>query len=234
MKKILLILIFSAFLVNINVIYSKESKIQLQDTLFHDLKLFSDSIIENDKPGNFQLMTFNISPSAWVPLGKLSNYFTPCFELGFGLAFQFTQRLRLEYTIHGRFIDNSKPIQIKNGQTTVFTSCESAMNVGGWVATPILKNDNLIIELSMGGSWESISTKFENPFPKNEKDKKLKVSTFGISVGVNAWLVKINNQNFGFNINYNYAPFYIDDILVTKLGGNYLTVGLTTRLGFDH
>jgi hypothetical protein len=189
-------------------------------------KSYSKSSLSStlDSIWSFSPGSVNISAGMCVPLGKLSEYYNPCFQLGLGFGFKISSKVRFDLGISPRFlIQKKKPEFIINNTVTEAKTPISA-SMGGWVAYRMFRNKFAFAELVTGFHYEPLN--IDNPKPTSSKDSVLNISTWGITLGMNTWLNISRKQNFGLRVMYNYAPYNKDKMLVSNIGGHLTSVSL--------
>lgn len=177
-----------------------------------------------DSIWSFSPGSVNISAGMCVPLGKLSEYYNPCFQMGFGFSFKISRKVRFDLGINPRFlIDKKKPEFIINNTVTE-ANTPISLSIGGWATYRLFRNKFLFTELVSGFHYEPLD--IDNPHPTSSKDSVLNIETWGISVGMNTWLNIAGKQNLGLRVMYNYAPYNNDKMLVSDIGGHFASVSL--------
>jgi len=184
---------------------------------------------DNDSIWSFYFFSVKVSPGIWFPIGQLSKYYNPSLQLGFSLDMMISHRMRLEYGIYPRFMNNKQPLLINYNDSIIKTNTPMSGSIGGWISYELIKNKFTLTEIISGFSWEPLDTETENPNPKNNKDTKLSVSKWGFSIGQSTWFNIFGKQNIGLRTMYQYAAYDSDRMLISKLGGHSFSISLVYR-----
>jgi len=166
----------------------------------------------------------NASAGTWMPLGKLSAYYSPCFQFGVGIGFKISHKIRCDLGLTPRFLIDKKKTEVIIDNTVTEVKTPSGISAGGCVNYRVFRNKLLFTELVAGFHSESID--INHPNPKSHADSTLDISTWGISLGMNTWINKFGKQNIGLRVLYNYAPFNNDKQLISDIGGHFVSVSL--------
>jgi len=172
----------------------------------------------------FYPFSVNITPGVWLPIGKLSEYYKPSFQLGFGLGFRITSKTRLDIGLTPRFLIGKNKVETTINNTIVQSNKAMGGSIGGWVNYNAFKNKFLFTEFVSGFHFEPLD--IENPHPTSSNDSTINISTWGISCGINTWMNIFRKQNFGIRILYPYAPYNRDKQLISDIGGHSASVSL--------
>ena len=174
-------------------------------------------------------VSFNLFPGIYLPIGKLSEYYYPGFQFGFSLELMISKKIRIEYVIVPRFMNNKNQIEVYVNDTILKTNTPMSGSIGGSLSYNLYKNKHIFLELFSGLAWEPIDTEIIDPNPKNDKDSLLDISTMGFSIGINTWINTFRNHNFGVKTVYNYAGYNRDKILKSNIGGHSFSVSLVYK-----
>lgn len=222
-KTVLLFVISFTFLL---LSFSQNNRLVLNEEIYsqhHENEKFYIENITNNIPANYNgvwdffPVYFHISVGSYIPIGKLANFYNPGVQLGFGVGL-IASKIRLEFGIMPRYMNNKKEIEIYSLDTIVKTNAPEGGSIGGWVSYEIFKNKSIYTELVSGVSSELLSI-------PNEKDPLIK--TIGFSFGISSLINKFGKQNVGIRVLYNYAAYNKDNVLKSDLGGQFLTLSLT-------
>jgi len=230
MRKILLVIVLLIILIN-NGFSQLDNYEHFNNNYYLDENVQANSlkIAENQKDSiwTFYPFTINLSAGVFVPLGRLSEYFNPCAQIGFGFGLMLNDKMRIEYTVIGRFMNGKESFEINVDNSVEETSSSSGGSIGGWLTYELYGNKNIMLELTSGISWEPLTTEIKDP---DDSDEYLDVSTIGFSVGLNSWINKFGKQNIGISLWYNYASYRSNELLKSNIGGHYLSASLILRL----
>jgi len=183
----------------------------------------------NDSIWSFHPFSLTISPGIFIPVGKLSEYYGTCFQFNFSLGLKVAPKMRFELGLGPRFMSNKNKIEVRVNNIYYKTESPTSASLGGCFSYETFKNKNIFTELILGLTWEPLDTKLKNPNPKDQYDSIVNISTFGISLGTNIWSNIIGRNNLGVKILYTYAPYNIDYILVSNIGGHFISLSVSYR-----
>lgn len=180
-----------------------------------------------DSNWSFHPFGVNLSPGISLPLGKFSEFVKPAFGFGFTFTLRFTKSLSLEFGMMVRFMNNKKPVDIKYQDSLISTNIPEGANFGGWIHYNVIRNRHIYTDLIGGFSREYLSTEYETI--KDEDTITVGVKTFGCAFGIQNWFACFGHQNIGLKLFYQFVPYNRDKILISKLGGQTLTLAVIYR-----
>lgn len=180
-----------------------------------------------DSIWSFHPFGVNLSPGITLPLGKFSEFVHPFFGFGFTFTLRFTKSLSLEFGMMFRFMNNKKPIEILYQDSLITTNTPQGANFGGWIHYNIIRNQHMYTDLVGGFSREYLSTEFKSM--NGEDTITVGVKTFGGAFGIQNWFAFTRRQNMGLKLLYHFAPYNLDKILISQIGGHSITLAVMYR-----
>jgi len=85
----------------------------------------------------------SIYPGVWIPTGKLSKYYYPCFKIGTSLGLMISKKMRIEYAIAPRFLKNKEEIEFITEDSILSSDTPMIGSIGGTVLYGLHKNKNV-------------------------------------------------------------------------------------------
>jgi hypothetical protein len=207
MKRILLITLFTILF--IGETFSQESVKQNHDSLWY-----------------FHPFSIDLLAGVWIPMGKLSEYYSPSAQFGESFGLMVIKKVRVQFWMMPRFLNQNKPLPIKINDSIVYYRKEKlGASIGGWVSYTFYQDKHVSTELMTGVTWENIPTDVQKP---NSKDT-LSVSGLGLSIGINSWINTFSRLNFGLRAIYTYTTYEKSKYLSSSIGGHSITFSLVYR-----
>lgn len=207
MKNLLFVLLF--MLLSIGSAFSQESIKSNHDHLWY-----------------FHPFSIDLLAGVWMPAGRLSEYYRPSAQVGVSFGLMVYRKLRLQYWIMPRFLNQSQALPIKVSDSILsYGKNIIGASLGGGLSYTFYQDKWVSTEIMTGVSLEDIPTDVEKP---NSKDS-LSVSGVGLSIGVNSWINTFSRLNFGLRAIYTYSTYDKSKYLASSIGGHSITFSLVYR-----
>lgn len=175
-------------------------------------------------------MIYNAFIGTWIPLGKLSDTFSPCPLFGFHAGFAFNQSVRFDIGINIRIQNQYKPFLINADNTITEVNSEVGFTGGLWVTKEYKLENKIMLDAIVGLGIGYIDTDLKkvNPNP-DENDNYYSIETADLSVGMNIRKRIFMRHSVGLNLSYHFAPYNLDKELITEIGSQFFTTSIIYR-----
>lgn len=187
-------------------------------------KMLNERDYENWNSG----FKFEIGGGIFTPIGELSKYCKNSFIFNFAMEGSL-EEVRLIIYLQLAFINSMESINLNYDNKIQNTKIERIGSVGVRFPYGIKLSKYTSIDLLGGVGIADLSTVLE----KNNKDKDensssstVSVNTINLNLGLKLTTRLQKNNNISLHINYNFEPYFLEDMLKTKIGYNYLTTSL--------
>jgi hypothetical protein len=201
---------------------------ELKESNSTDKKKSSDLTVDYDSIWCFHPFSADFSAGLYMPIGKLSDFIKPSFQVGLGLGIMVSNKSRIQLGIYPRFIRSNSSFLVNHKDTILFAEPDISGSLGGWISHEIYKDKLFYTELIAGISWEPFDAVVRYP-AVNIANDSINISTLGFSLGLNTWINTFGAHNVGLKVMYQFAAYDKAEILVDHLGGHSLSITLVYR-----
>ena len=175
-------------------------------------------------------LIYNAIVGVWMPVGKLSDTFSASPLLGFRAGFTFAHSIRFDIGVNLRIHTNSKQFQIEAEDITTKVNSNVGFTGGVWVTKEYKLKNKIMIDAIGGIGIGVIDTdlKKTNTNP-DDNDNYYSLETVDFSLGINIRKRVFMKNSIGLNLSYHFAPYTLDNELITDIGSQFFTTSLIFR-----
>lgn len=163
----------------------------------------------------------------WSPIGKAADIFNPSprFKLGYGGEVHDKVRVDLSVAFT-RWLDRQE-LDFSFADVDYTTDGVNQFAVGFTGNYNFWKKDRVYSDLTFGLAADMLMTDIDSP---NEDESNYSVGTLGLNLGATLRREFAYGASFGWTTSLHFAPYGINDRVVTDVGMLYLTTGVQIRL----
>ena len=194
------------------------------------IKKCSESTINNVFNPNFSA---GFSTGICLPSGRFSETFKVSPEIGASLGFQLKKTIRLDLVLIVRFPVNDKSYDIQIDGKINSVKSRTCITIGAGITKEIPIKNNFFLDINGGIGVGTMGTDLRNPNNNNANNNNTSsyysAETVDLFTGISLRKKFKTQHSMALNLNYHFAPYNSNKILVTDIGNQFFDLTLSYR-----